>query len=143
MCLDNVLINEQCLRDAGLIDNTSKLMYYLIEVLEWKYIIIRLLEAIMLVKSDGKKENEIIEQIIENDTELMRQHELFKAEMAFKQELINARKMNSLTQKDISKLSGLSQQAVSRMENGTGGTLETIIRYLSSMGYSLSIKKNY
>ncbi len=43
---------------------------------------------------------------------------------------------------DISKLSGLSQQAVSRMENGTGGTLENIIRYLSSMGYSLSIKKN-
>ena len=96
----------------------------------------------MLVKSDAKKEKEIIEQLTENDTELMRQHELFKAEMAFKQELINARKMNSLTQKDISKLSGLSQQAVSRMENGKGGTIETIIRYLSSMGYSLSIKKN-
>ena len=96
----------------------------------------------MLVKSDAKQEKEIINQLIENDPELMRQHELFKAEMAFKQELIEARKKNSLTQKDISKMSGLSQQAVSRMEKGTGGTIETIIRYLSSMGYSLSIKRS-
>ena len=96
----------------------------------------------MLVKGDVKQEKEIIETLIENAPELKKQHDLFKAEMAFKQELINARKMNSLTQKDISKLSGLSQQAVSRIEKGTGGTIETIIRYLNSMGYSLTIKKN-
>ena len=96
----------------------------------------------MLVKSNAEQEKKIVEQLIEDDAELRKQHELFKAEMAFKQELIEARKMNKLTQKDISKLSGLSQQAVSRMEKGTGGTIETIIRYLGSMGYSLSIKKN-
>ncbi|MDC7278088.1 helix-turn-helix transcriptional regulator [Butyrivibrio fibrisolvens] len=96
----------------------------------------------MLVKSNADQEKRIVEQLIDDDPELLRQHELFKAEMAFKQELIDARKKNKLTQKDVSKLSGLSQQAVSRMEKGAGGTLETIIRYLSSMGYSLSIKKN-
>ena len=96
----------------------------------------------MLVKSNSEQEKRIVDQLIDDDPELLRQHELFKAEMAFKQELIEARKKNSLTQKDISKMSGLSQQAVSRMEKGTGGTIETIIRYLSSMGYSLSIKKN-
>ena len=134
----------------GFVDNTSKLMYYtdrsnVMEIYDYQTSGGReglMQEVGMLVKSDAKKEKEIIDQLIENDPELMRQHELFKAEMAFKQELINTRKMNSLTQKDISKLSGLSQQAVSRMENGTGGTIETIIRYLSSMGYSLSIKKN-
>ena len=71
-----------------------------------------------------------------------KKHELFEAEMAFKQELINARKAESLTQKDISRMTGLSQQAVSRMEKGASGTIETIIRYLNSIGYTLSIKKN-
>ena len=96
----------------------------------------------MLVKSDGEKEKRIIEELISEDDELRRQHELFEAEMAFKQELINARKSRSLTQKDISRMTGLSQQAVSRMEKSTGGTIETIIRYLNSIGYSLAIKKN-
>ena len=96
----------------------------------------------MLEKRDSVKEKKIIEELITEDDELRRQHEIFKAEMAFKQELIDARKAEALTQKDISRRTGLSQQAVSRMEKGASGTIETIIRYLHSMGYSLSIKKN-
>ena len=94
----------------------------------------------MIAKSDRAKENRIIEELISDD-ELRKQHELFEAEMAFKQELINARKAQSLTQKDISQMTGLSQQAVSRMEKSAGGTIDTIIRYLHSIGYSLAIKK--
>ena len=96
----------------------------------------------MLVKSDENKEKRIVEEMIAGDEELRRQHEVFEAEMAFKQELINARKAEELTQKDISRMTGLSQQAVSRMERNASGTVETIIRYLNSMGYSLSIRKN-
>ena len=96
----------------------------------------------MLEKRDSVKEKKIIEELIAEDDELRRQHEIFKAEMAFKQELIDARKDEALTQKDISRRTGLSQQAVSRMEKGASGTIETIIRYLHSMGYSLSIRKN-
>ncbi len=96
----------------------------------------------MLEKRDSAREKKIIEDLISEDEELRRQHEVFQAEMAFKQELINARKAESLTQKDISVKTGLSQQAVSRMEKGAGGTIETIIRYLHSMGYTLSIRRN-
>ena len=96
----------------------------------------------MLEKRDSVKEKKIIKELITEDDELRRQHEIFKAEMAFKQELIDARKAEALTQKDISRRTGLSQQAVSRMEKGASGTIETIIRYLHSMGYSLSIRKN-
>ncbi len=96
----------------------------------------------MLEKRDSVKEKKIIEELITEDDKLRRQHEIFKAEMAFKQELIDARKAEALTQKDISRRTGLSQQAVSRMEKGASGTIETIIRYLHSMGYSLSIRKN-
>jgi DNA-binding XRE family transcriptional regulator len=95
-----------------------------------------------LVKSDSEKEKKIVEDIITNDEQLRQQHELFVAEMAFKQEMINARKTLSLTQKDVSRLSGLSQQAVSRIENGASGTISTVIKYLNSLGYTLSIKKN-
>lgn len=96
----------------------------------------------MLVKSDSEKEKKIVEDIITNDEQLRQQHDLFVAEMAFKQEMINARKTLSLTQKDVSRLSGLSQQAVSRIENGASGTISTVIKYLNSLGYTLSIKKN-
>ena len=95
----------------------------------------------MLVKSNAEREQQIVEELVAEDENLMLQHKIFEAEMVFKQELIDARKKNSLTQAELGKLSGLSQQAISRMERGEGCTLETIIRYLSSMGYSLSIRK--
>ena len=47
-----------------------------------------------LVKSDAEKEKEIINQLIEGDPELKRQHELFKAEMEEKQKVIDASKKN-------------------------------------------------
>ena len=61
--------------------------------------------------------------------------------MEFKQALIDARKENNLTQKDISELTGMSQQAVSRLERKGGGTIETLLRYLQSIGYTLTINK--
>lgn len=96
----------------------------------------------MLIKSDAKSEEKVINELIKSDIELKRHHEIFEAEMRFKQELINARKANSFTQKDMSQITGLSQQAISRMEKGVSGTIETTIRYLNSLGYSLTIKKN-
>lgn len=94
----------------------------------------------MLVQSDAKKEKEIIREMISENDELRNQYDLFRLEMEFKQQLINARKGKSLTQNDISAISGLSQQAVSRLEKGRGGNIETVIRYLSSMGLELSIR---
>ncbi len=95
----------------------------------------------MLVKSNPIEEQKIISGLVESDRALKQQHQLFLAEMKFKQELIEKRKASALTQKDISERSGLSQQAVSRLEKGTGGTIETIIRYLNAMGCSLSLKE--
>ena len=95
----------------------------------------------MLKKSNPEREREIIEELVSSDESLKIQHELFMAEMAFKREMAEARRSSSLTQKDISQMTGMSQQAVSRIERGTGGTIETVIRYLYSMGYTLSIKR--
>lgn len=96
----------------------------------------------MLVKSNPVEEERIISELVESDEALKQQHQFFLAEMKFKQELIEMRKASALTQRDISERSGLSQQAVSRLEKGKGGTLETIIRYLSAMGCSLTLKES-
>ena len=95
----------------------------------------------MFVKSDREREREIINELISSDEHLRKQHELFVAEMAFKQALIEARMAEQLTQNDVSLRSGLSQQAVSRLERGNGASLETIMKYLLSIGYSLTITK--
>jgi len=95
----------------------------------------------MLIKSNSNEEKNIIRELTEKDDNLMKQHKLFLAEMKFKQKLIDKRKSKSLTQKDISERSGLSQQAVSRLEKGNGGTIETIIRYLGALGCSLTVKE--
>lgn len=94
----------------------------------------------MLIKSNPDEEQKIITELIESDESLKKQHMLFLAEMQFKQELINIRKKKAFSQKDISERSGLSQQSVSRLEKGAGGTIETIIRYLNAIGCSLTVK---
>ncbi|MGN1165264.1 MAG: helix-turn-helix transcriptional regulator [Lachnospiraceae bacterium] len=95
----------------------------------------------MLIKSNSEEEKKIIEGIIDSDEELRKQHELFVEEMRFKQALIDARKSKELTQKEVSKRSGLSQQAVSRLEKGHGGTIDTVIKYLYAMGLTLTVKE--
>ncbi len=87
------------------------------------------------------EEKRKIKILTESNPELKKQHDLFLQEMKFKQQLIEARKSKGLTQQDVSRMSGLSQQAVSRLERQNGGTLETLLKYLSSMSFSLSIKE--
>ena len=76
----------------------------------------------MFIERDAKKERKVIDELVSQSPELAKQHDLFLQEMEFKQELITARKNKHLTQNDISELSGLSQQAVSRLEKEMAGT---------------------
>lgn len=55
-------------------------------------------------------------------------------------ELSQARKKKKLTQQQLSKLSGLSQPAIARLESGnSGATLETTIKALTALGYTLKV----
>ena len=95
----------------------------------------------MLVKADLKSEKKELDELIESNPEVRNQHALFRAEMDFKQKLIDIRKEQAMTQQDVSIASGLSQQAVSRLERGQGATIETVIKYLGSLGYQLGVNK--
>ena len=68
----------------------------------------------------------------------------FEREMDFRRTLAVARKEARLSQKEVSKRSGLKQQAISRFENGDedkGVTLSTLIRYTDALGLDLSLKQ--
>ena len=50
------------------------------------------------------------------------------------------RKSRNLTQEQLGILSGMSKSQISKMENGTLGSEETILRLLDALGYELELK---
>ena len=73
--------------------------------------------------------------------DLNREQEEFQAKIALQQQLVQIRKAENLTQSDVANAAGLSQQAVSRIEKGTGATINSLIKYLTGIGYNIQFKK--
>ena len=93
------------------------------------------------VKADLNKEREELNSLIAESEEARKAHEEFQARIALQQKLIQMRKAENMTQADVAKAAGLSQQAVSRIEKGTGATIGSLIKYLMGIGYSIELKK--
>ena len=93
------------------------------------------------VKADLKREKEELNKLVAESEEARRAHEEFQARIALQQKLIEARKAEKMTQSDVANASGLSQQAVSRIEKGSGATVGSLIKYLMGIGYSIELKK--
>ena len=93
-------------------------------------------------KADISKEKEILEKLIKEDDAARKEYEEFQARIALQRKLIETRKAERMTQKDVANASGLSQQAVSRIEKGSGATIGSLIKYLSGIGYSIELRKN-
>lgn len=57
-------------------------------------------------------------------------------------QLTNIRKSKHLTQKDVSKLSGLSESCISSIESNddSSPTLRSLMRYIDALGVELYIK---
>lgn len=84
-------------------------------------------------------------QIIGSTTELIEPDiaEEFISKRLTKMELSLLRKSKGISQKEMSKVSGLSTQCISDIENPNGGnpTLKSIVRYLECLGYEISFQK--
>lgn len=94
-------------------------------------------------KIDIQKEDSEFRKMLE-DPERRKQYDLFEKEYELKKMLTEARKQEHITQQELSSRTGLSQQAISRIErvNETGGfTFRTLFKYLDGIGYDLSLKK--
>ena len=93
------------------------------------------------VKADLKKEKEELSRLLAESKEARKAYEEFQAKIALQQQLVQIRKTENLTQSDVANAAGLSQQAVSRIEKGTGATINSLIKYLTGIGYSIQFKK--
>ena len=65
------------------------------------------------------------------------------ADKLLRMELANIRKSKHLTQKELSKLSGLSESCISNIESGdeSSPTLRSLIKYTSALGIELYINQ--
>ena len=81
------------------------------------------------VKADLKNEKEELDKLVAESGEGKKAYEEFQARIALQQKLIETRKAEKMTQSDVAYASGLSQQAVSRIETGSGATISSLIKY--------------
>lgn len=92
-------------------------------------------------KANISKEKKELEQLIASNEDARKTYDDFQARINLQKELIAMRKAENLTQSDVAKVTGLSQQAVSRIEKGTGATINSLIKYLTGIGYGIQFKK--
>lgn len=67
----------------------------------------------------------------------------FISQRLTKMELGELRRMTKITQKDMSRLSGLSTQCISDIESEKSGnpTFKSIVKYLDVLGYEICFRK--
>ena len=93
------------------------------------------------VKADLDREKAELDRLINESKEARIAHEEFQARIALQQKLVQMRKAENMTQADVAKATGLSQQAVSRIEKGTVATISSLLKYLMGIGYGIELKK--
>lgn len=73
--------------------------------------------------------------------EFKAEYDALQPEYDIIQSMIDARKMQKLTQKDLSERTGISQADISRIENGTRNpSLEMVKRLAAGMGMYLKLE---
>jgi DNA-binding XRE family transcriptional regulator len=93
------------------------------------------------VKADLDKEKNELNKLVSEEESASKAYEEFQARIALQQQLVQMRKAEHMTQSDVAHAAGLSQQAVSRIEKGAGATINSLIKYLTGIGYGIELKK--
>ena len=91
---------------------------------------------------DPAEELKELNALLDSDPELKRKYDAEQKEFEFRIELARARKAQNLTQNDIKTATGLTQQAISRIEKGSkdrSPTLKTLIRYVDALDYDIQL----
>ncbi len=75
------------------------------------------------------------------DPEIRKEWDVLQPEMAIIQAIIDARRTSGLTQKELSKRTGIAQGDISKLENGNSNpSLLTLQRLAEGMGMLLKIE---
>lgn len=92
-------------------------------------------------KADMQAEREELERLVNNSEEARSAYKEFMTRIDLQRELVALRKSENMTQKDLAVESGLTQQAISRIECGSGATINSLLKYVSGMGYCIEFRK--
>ena len=75
------------------------------------------------------------------DPEIKAEYDALEPEFAVMQAMIDARKLKGITQKELSKRTGISQGDISKLESGNGNpSVKTLQRLAKAMNMSLKIE---
>lgn len=78
---------------------------------------------------------------LKNDPELKKEYDDLAAEYDIIQALIDARKTQNITQRELSEITGITQADISRIENGTRNpSLSMIKRLAEGLGMVLKLE---
>lgn len=82
-----------------------------------------------------------MKEILEKNPKAKETYEQFDSECNLRRELSNARKDQDITQKELCERTGLTQQAISRIEkdNDISPSLKNLIKYVNAIGYELTL----
>jgi len=85
---------------------------------------------------------EEMNKMMQEDPEVTKYVQEFNKQYELMQSIVKARKELGLTQKDISKRSGLTQQMVSRIEKvNNSPTLINFLKYITALGLDFDLVK--
>lgn len=85
---------------------------------------------------------EEINKRLESDIELKKSYDCSQREYEVLKQLVKMRNEMGLSQSDVARKSGLTQQMVSRIETvGNSPTLRNFIKYVDSLGLEIKIEK--
>ena len=77
------------------------------------------------------KFDDFLQQELANDEELKQEYEALEIEYQLKQALIEIRKGQKMTQKELATLTGIHQSDISKIENGTANPTVKVLQRLA------------
>ena len=93
-------------------------------------------------KVNPEEEKREFYELLKNP-EAKKAYDEFEREFNFRCKLVQARKANKVTQKEIHKKTGIPQQSISRIERGTARkqspTLRVLLKYVDAIGCELTL----
>ena len=93
-----------------------------------------------LKKRNVKKENKVLNELIRNNNDAKVASIEYDAIYNFRSLLIDARKKNKISQRELANKSGLMQPVIARIESkARSPRVSTLLRMLYPLGYTLKV----
>ena len=84
-----------------------------------------------------------LEEAYKNNPKVKAAIDQFEAECKLRRELAEARRENNISQAELKKLTGLTQQTISRIETNSeiSPSLKILMKYVNAIGYEFKLVK--